>query len=459
MLHYSTTPDGVQRFLTKCARSAHPHTPADYTAELALLDELDLSGEASEMEFAPGEIAALELELLARELDELDTPQPARAEPATDLDQLADLADLDFGEWLLEPAEKAALEALALNKIGGVSSAENAADRQDNKGSGVCGAGACVVSTSSPSAITLSASPSATPSSTPARRSTWRTLTAQQTYLEAVRRAAALDGLAVTLNLSREIEAETRTHTDPLRYLSQRLNDALRASKLPSLPFALALEVSDAGKLHLHGVIIPGESDPVALKRALMKAGGRMDGRTASRQLMLKPINDADGWAGYCLKDAKKTARALSGKRLVALSQPMTRLAKDHYEAALPPKKARKPRVVSQPAPALPAAHPSRDLRRAPLRVRQARQDTRARLPQVQRPRLKGGNVVREQRQPRDLAQLALDPRPYVDRQRSQHRLDPLPQHLRLIIGRAGQDRALRGRDRESGHGPPTPKV
>lgn len=493
MLYYSTTPDGVQRFLTTCVRSAHPHTPTDYAAELALLDELDLSGDILEIDIEPGEAAALERELLIREIEQLDDiPQPARAEPATDLDQLAKLADLDFGEWLLKPAERAALEALALNKTGAVSPTEDKADCQAKKASGRCTEEPARVQPSTPSS-TATQSPCYRPTlalmtcgakahhpSTTLGRSTaptpkqvalvnkhwgrvlssiptliWRALTDHQAYFLAARHGEANAGLALSLNLSRTIEAKARAHADPLRYLSQRLNTELRAMGLHDLPMALALEISDDDKLHLHGTIIPGECNRDALSRALMKAGGKMDGTDPARQLRLRPIYYGDGWGYYCLADRKKTAQLLPGKRLTMLNQPMTRLIRDGHETTLPPKKTRKPRAVSQPAHGLPAAQPSRDPRRAPLRVRQARQGSRTRLPQLQRPRPEGSNVVREQRQPRDLAQLALDHRPHLHRQRPQHRLDPLPQHLRLVIGRAGQDDPLRGGDRESGHGPP----
>lgn len=486
MLHYSTTPDGVQRFLTTCVRSAHPHTPTDYAAELALLDELGLSGDILEIDIEPGEIAALELELLIREIEQLaDIPQPIHAEPTVELNQIADLADLDFGEWLLEPAEKAAMEALVLSKIGGVSSTKNEANLHADKAFERCTEEPARVQPSTPSSTatqspcyrptlalmtrgakahypstTLGRSTAPTPkqvalvnkhwgrvlSSIPTL--TWRALTDHHAYFLTARHGEANAGLALSLNLSRAIEAKARAHADPLRYLSQRLNTELRAMGLHDLPMALALEISDDDKLHLHGTIIPGECNRDALSRALMKAGGKMDGTDPARQLRLRPIYYGDGWGYYCLADRKKTAQLLPGKRLTMLNQPMTRLIRDGHEATLPPKKTRKPRAVSQPAHGLPAAQPSRDPRRAPLRVRQTRQDSRTRLPQVQRPRLEGGNVVREQRKPLDLAQLVLDHRAHFHRQRPQHRLDPLPQHLRLVIGRTGQDGPLRGGDR-----------
>ena len=169
----------------------------------------------------------------------------------------------------------------------------------------------------------------------------WRALNSAQQYIVAAR---VPDATALTLNLSPAVEKVARAHADSLAYVVKRVNRYLAAAGLSRTPYALTLEISPNNRLHLHGVILVADVDPKNLKRALMKAGGKIAGRAGSRQMKLEPITNPDGWACYTGKDRKLTAKIIPGRRLVSLSQAMSRIARQHHEASLPAPKPRKRR-------------------------------------------------------------------------------------------------------------------
>lgn len=159
--------------------------------------------------------------------------------------------------------------------------------------------------------------------------SAWRRLTDLRKFTLAVRAAGALHGLTFNLNLSKSRRAAVVRSDDPLRLITKYLNRELKKAELTATPYALTLEISPQGRLHIHGVVLPYPGTTEPLKGALMAAGGKLPGRTASRQVQLKQIDDADGWVGYCLKDTKKTAPVIKGTRTTFVSTPMSRIAKD----------------------------------------------------------------------------------------------------------------------------------
>ena len=82
-------------------------------------------------------------------------------------------------------------------------------------------------------------------------------------------------------------------------------------------------KISPTGKLHVHGVIVPPlqtEADMKLLREALAKAGGKIKGKGAARQVDVSDIEDGFGWAAYCVfcvlaKWSKnKEKRAMAGE-------------------------------------------------------------------------------------------------------------------------------------------------
>lgn len=168
----------------------------------------------------------------------------------------------------------------------------------------------------------------------------WRDLSPAQILTLAARHFALANGQAFSLNLSAEREAELRARADPHKRMAQLLRDRTRAAGFGELPIGWTFEVSpksEGDRLHLHGVIdlqgIEG-SDLSRLKEAMREAAGRVEGKSAARQLSLKPLSYAPGWASYMLKDEARTAAELRLDRsaLVYLSNPARRAAEAHFE-------------------------------------------------------------------------------------------------------------------------------
>jgi hypothetical protein len=134
----------------------------------------------------------------------------------------------------------------------------------------------------------------------------------------------------VTLNLSGKREAAINAAADPARAMSQCVRRAFKDVGLGAPDLAFTVEVSPGGRTHVHGVLL-STADKALVKRALMRAGGKIAGRAASRQVDLKPFDwnrgGADGWDGYLGKAMARTRRMLGVERTVYISQGLRRIA------------------------------------------------------------------------------------------------------------------------------------
>lgn len=161
----------------------------------------------------------------------------------------------------------------------------------------------------------------------------WSRLGCEGQYREAMIAAGRGGGLAFSLNLSIGREAGSRASKAPLRNITKRINEATNRHGLKGLPLALNLEFSpEDGRLHLHGVILPGQHDRDAIKKALMDGAGRASPLSRPTQLRLKCISDAEGWFGYCSKTFGNTSEKLGTKRFIYISHPMKAVARAVYQ-------------------------------------------------------------------------------------------------------------------------------
>ena len=119
----------------------------------------------------------------------------------------------------------------------------------------------------------------------------WRDISPAQLFTLAARAAEEREGLAFSLNLGDAVERELAAVPNRISYMARRLSRALKAADLAGLPFAFRIEedTKDGPRLHLHGFLLTGEVDSERVKEALMRAGGKVPGRAASRQVMLRP--------------------------------------------------------------------------------------------------------------------------------------------------------------------------
>jgi len=149
-----------------------------------------------------------------------------------------------------------------------------------------------------------------------------------------IRCAQKKEGRAVTLNLSPTFEQFLCMSSNPMREVGKRMNKELISKGMAGLPVYLTLEVSPEGRLHLHGVTIPGDQALDAIKTAMRKAVGCVTGRKGSRQLLCKPISNPDGWHRYITQDERITRQYLdlpNETRLHWNSRPMLQLARNHH--------------------------------------------------------------------------------------------------------------------------------
>jgi hypothetical protein len=165
------------------------------------------------------------------------------------------------------------------------------------------------------------------------KRSTpWRSASADEKFLHAVKVAHAHDGIFFSVNLSLRQQRRTANAADPVRALARKLQRAFQGLGLIVPPFALVVETSPSGRTHAHGVLIHGHLSRDRLVAALMKFGGKITGRAASRQVGYKLIYDAAGARGYMFADADHTRRQLDIERVSYLSDDLRRLTRSAWE-------------------------------------------------------------------------------------------------------------------------------
>jgi hypothetical protein len=178
---------------------------------------------------------------------------------------------------------------------------------------------------------------------TPTTVTAWKHLDEHLKFAEACRVAEDLEGMTFSLDLSERVERTLWTHKDPCRLVSGYINRALRAQGITGTPFAFAVEYAPLqenyrgelrSKLHLHGVVVSDE--PAKVKAALMAAGGKLAGKSRSRQVKLAQVDvkrgGGAGWARYALKDEDRTWRHIDGERVIFLNDSLRRLARDRWQ-------------------------------------------------------------------------------------------------------------------------------
>ncbi|MRX51332.1 hypothetical protein GI374_12935 [Paracoccus sp. S-4012] len=140
-----------------------------------------------------------------------------------------------------------------------------------------------------------------------------------------------------SLNLSIGREGGTLYNKDPKRNLEKRLNAALNKHGLRGLPVAFVIEAERVtGRVHLHGVLVPGAHSKKVIERALAEAGGKLKGQQRTRQCKIEPFRDPgpDGWHRYITEDLRFTSRHVDGD-LIYISQPLIRLRSSFYEEVI----------------------------------------------------------------------------------------------------------------------------
>lgn len=165
----------------------------------------------------------------------------------------------------------------------------------------------------------------------------WRDLWKHETLAVAYDAVQSLNGMAFTLRFNKQVEARLCAHHAPVDYLRRNINWELKKA-LGYLPaYSFTFEIGDAGRLHVHGVIVPvdGDNERPRLKAALAAAGGKITGRGAARQVEFKPLFYGRGWAVYSLAGYDDACRLFGTHKITFIATELTRAAKAHHEANL----------------------------------------------------------------------------------------------------------------------------
>lgn len=165
----------------------------------------------------------------------------------------------------------------------------------------------------------------------------WKRLNRLAKIKEAISYAGTQGGATINLNFSQRVQDLLINQKNPMQTIRKRMHEELRAMDLHHLPLVLVLEATrPAGKLHLHGVIIPRGCSEERIQKAMRRAAGYVSGHSGSTQFYSTEISDAYGWFKYISKEktfTRKLTRLMSEKPLWFMSRTMTQAAREDYEA------------------------------------------------------------------------------------------------------------------------------
>lgn len=138
-------------------------------------------------------------------------------------------------------------------------------------------------------------------------------------------------GISFTLNLSPRLQATLAKGGDPARLMGHYIGRELRKALGCAMPYAFTFEVSPAGRLHVHGVLVPAsfeEDHVLAIDRALGKAGGKLKASNIVRlsQSYLGTLYDGLGWHAYLQKSGDGAARFLGTDKVTFISTALRRM-------------------------------------------------------------------------------------------------------------------------------------
>lgn len=143
-------------------------------------------------------------------------------------------------------------------------------------------------------------------------------------------RAAYQEGrtYAFSLDLSpKEIAAANDNAKGFADHFKRRISRNLKRMAIDA-PFWFGVDVTRAGRLHLHGGIAANDNQLDVVERAMCAAGGDWASKYhADKQCDLQPMYTPDIWANYCLRAQAKVKRIITGKA-ISITTPLRRRAK-----------------------------------------------------------------------------------------------------------------------------------
>jgi hypothetical protein len=141
--------------------------------------------------------------------------------------------------------------------------------------------------------------------------------------------------VAFTFNLTEQAIEKAKGHPAGfLDSLKRSLDAELRKAFGSVFPYLFAIDISDKGRLHIHGAFLPPAISIRAVRkiRAAMKdAWDRWDGPGQRKQLRFKTLH-SDDWAVYCMRNQRRVEK-LIGPRTFTVTRPLTKEATWVYNA------------------------------------------------------------------------------------------------------------------------------
>lgn len=171
---------------------------------------------------------------------------------------------------------------------------------------------------------------------TPALDKPWRSQWPLERLASSFVVAQQKDAFAFTLALSPTLQNTLVDRDDPARLMSHYINREMKRHLGVAPAYSFLFEVSAAGRLHLHGVIIPtnmNDGRRNAIKNAIAAAGGRLSNAPVVRasQCHLTPIHDGLGWFGYISKSYDDTEGFLGTHKISFIATSLKRLCREAH--------------------------------------------------------------------------------------------------------------------------------
>jgi hypothetical protein len=140
---------------------------------------------------------------------------------------------------------------------------------------------------------------------------------------------------AITINFGRSVAAVADERpAEFIGWVRDRFSRELKAALGDRREFAFTIEFAD-GRPHCHGVLCANDNELPALIGAFQRAAGNWDAqRHHERQIDIRPVWDAHGWATYCMKGAALARRKLGVKSALCAPNSLRHDAPAFWERA-----------------------------------------------------------------------------------------------------------------------------
>jgi hypothetical protein len=165
----------------------------------------------------------------------------------------------------------------------------------------------------------------------------WRNLTGADKLAHLFRSVSASgEALSISINFGGDVARAANDNPNRFRKLfHDRFVKLLASSTLGPRDHVLAYDLSDDGRLHIHGAVAGTMTEKATWQPLLRAAGGKWDRPGSSQfQVKVKPLS-ANGWAGYIFRrerTARQVEKLLGARVGYTCSREVTQRAKADWD-------------------------------------------------------------------------------------------------------------------------------